>query len=229
MTVELEARQVTKRYGGLAAVDGVDLVLERGKIVGLIGPNGSGKSTLIDVLSGLQRLDAGEVLMRGRTLTGLPAYRVARLGLVRTFQLTRVFQNLSVWDNLLAVRASKERAEELLSFLHVRDVHDQPAGSLSYGQQKLVELASVLMLEPSVILLDEPGAGINPALLEVIGGILRALRERGAAILLVEHNIELIVDLCDWLVALDAGRVIAAGVPNTVLADPNVHEAYLGK
>lgn len=228
MTAALEVRGVKKRFGGVVAVDGVDLDVQSGMITGLIGPNGSGKSTLIDLISGTQTPDAGEILQGGRPLQGLPAHRIARMGVVRTFQMTRIFGGLTVLQNLLVADPDRSRAQEWIGFLGLDSVSRQMAGLLSYGQQKLVELGTVLMLRPSVILLDEPGAGINPALLEDLKGHLLTFAKSGIAILLVEHNVALIREVCTHLVAMDTGRVIATGDPDSVFDDPAVREAYLG-
>lgn len=224
----LEVRGIKKHFGGVKAVDGVDLDVQPASITGLIGPNGSGKSTLIDLISGTLTPDAGKILQAGRELQGLPVHRVARMGVVRTFQMTRIFAGLTVLQNLLVADPNRARALAWIDFFGLNAVRGRLAGQLSFGQQKLVELGTVLMLRPAVILLDEPGAGINPAVLEELKRHLRALAESGIAILLVEHNVTLIRELCSYLFAMDTGRIIAAGTPDEVFADPAVREAYLG-
>ena len=228
MTPILEVVGARKSYGGMVAVDDVDVNLLPGKITGLIGPNGSGKSTLVDLMSGLQRLDAGKIRHGTVRLDRMAPQGIARLGVVRTFQTTRVFSQLTVKQNLLVASPDGSRADQLIDFLKLRSVREAAAGSLSYGQQKLVELGTVLMLNPKVIMLDEPGAGINPALLDEVKSHIASLAESGIAILLIDHNVELIRELCSELIAMDAGRVVASGSPSSVLASASVQEAYLG-
>ncbi len=228
MTSVVEVVGARKSFGAMVAVDNVDMTLLPGKITGLIGPNGSGKSTLVDLMSGLQRLDAGEIRHGMVRLNRMAPQEIARLGVVRTFQTTRVFSQLTVMQNLLVASPDENRAAHFINFLKLGRVRDAAAGGLSYGQQKLVELGTVLMLNPKVILLDEPGAGINPALLDEVKSYIASLAESGIAILLVDHNVELIRELCSELIAMDAGRVVASGSPSSVLASASVQEAYLG-
>jgi ABC-type branched-subunit amino acid transport system ATPase component len=233
----LRVSGVQKSFGALRVLQGVDLAVGQGSITGLVGPNGSGKSTLFDVVTGYQRCDAGRVEFRGQSLRGLAPHQVSRRGLVRTFQLTRVFPTLTVAENLLTFAGGRRRADrrhgeakahELLEFVGLLRLAQHEAGGLSYGQLKLLELAQVLMLDPSLLLLDEPMAGINPGLADEIVERLRQLRDRGMTLLLVEHNLPVVLSLCDALVVLDGGRVMAAGDPEAVLQDPDVREAFLG-
>jgi branched-chain amino acid transport system permease protein len=239
----LEIRGAARSFGGLRAVDGVDLTVEAGSITALIGPNGSGKTTLFNLVTGAMPLSSGEIWFDGTRIDRLPPWQRAHLGLGRTFQVTRLFKSMTVLENVVAPLPSArwglmvkdavsgreaERARELLDFVGLGRFGDQRAGSLSYGQQKLVELAQVLMLEPKLILLDEPAGGINPTLLNRMVEIIRDLNRQGITFLVVEHNIPMVLDLCDPVAVLSRGAVIAQGPPSIVRADPTVLEAYLG-
>jgi neutral amino acid transport system ATP-binding protein len=239
----LEVSGLVKRFGGVVAVDSCSLTVAEGSVTGLIGPNGSGKTTLFDLLTGFQQPDSGQVTFEARPITGLPPDRVHRLGIGRTFQLARVFPRLTVLENLLVpVRrrgltalltgagggGEARRARELLEFLGLTGLAGEPAGRLSYGQRKLLELAAVMMSRPRLVLLDEPAGGVNPGLLESIAGSIRELNAQGVTFLIVEHNMGFVMDLCDPVVVLDRGRPIACGTPDQVRADPAVLDAYLG-
>jgi ABC-type branched-subunit amino acid transport system ATPase component len=230
----LEVDRITKRFGGTVALKETSLSVREGSITGLIGPNGSGKSTLFDIMTGYVHPDLGEVRFEGRVVSDKPPHEVARSGLIRTFQLTRIFASLTVRENLLvcATKVDAEEAEsrsnELLAFVGLSRLAHHEAATLSYGQQKLLEISQVLMLEPSMMLLDEPMAGINPGLAEEIADHLRALREGGKTLLLVEHNLPMVTSLCSEVIVLNAGQVIAHGSPKEVVADPDVKEAFLG-
>ncbi|HXM58785.1 MAG TPA: ABC transporter ATP-binding protein [Candidatus Dormibacteraeota bacterium] len=239
----LELSGVTKRFGGVVAVDSCTLDVAEGSVTGLIGPNGSGKTTLFDLVTGFARPDAGTIAWRDRPITGLPPDGVHRLGIGRTFQLARVFPRLTALENLLVpvprrgllgllagARAAGEarRAGQMLDFLGLSALADQPAGRLSFGQRKLLELGAVMMAQPDLVLLDEPAGGVNPGLLESIAASIRELNGRGVTFLIVEHNMGFVMDLCDPVVVLDRGRPIACGSPAEVRADPAVLDAYLG-
>ena len=239
----LEIRNAARSFGGLRAVDGVDLTVEAGSITALIGPNGSGKTTLFNLVTGAMSLGSGEVWFDGTRIDKLKPWERAHLGLGRTFQVTRLFKSMTVLENVVAPLPSAkwglmakdavsgheaERARELLDFVGLGRFGNQQAGALSYGQQKLVELAQVLMLEPKMILLDEPAGGINPTLINRMVEIIRDLNRQGIAFLVVEHNIPLVLGLCDPVAVLSRGQVIAQGPPSIVRADPAVLEAYLG-
>lgn len=252
MTAILSASDIRKSYRGVTALDGVTIEVPAAGIVGLIGPNGSGKSTLFDCICGFQRRDGGQVLLEGRDLAGLSPQRIARGGLRRTFQQLRVFPELSLRDNLLTAaqsgpgfpfwsellrlpgiraheRQMRDRAQAVLADIGLTRLADAPAGGLSYGQKKLLELGMALMSEPKVLLLDEPMAGVNPALVESLKQELLGLRRRGIALLIVEHNLKLVFEICDHVYVLDQGAVLAAGTPAAIAADPRVSAAYLGR
>jgi branched-chain amino acid transport system permease protein len=239
----LEVKGVSKNFGGLVAVDSADLVVQPGTITALIGPNGSGKTTLFNLVTGAMRADAGEVWFDGRRIDKMQPWRRGHLGLARTFQTTRLFKSMTVLENLVAplpdakwrtmlagAVGSKEadRARDLLEFVGMARFIHQPAGTLSYGQQKLVELAQVLMLEPRLVLLDEPAGGVNPSLVGRMVEIVRDLNRQGVTFLVVEHNIPMVLQLCDPVVVFSRGRAIAEGPPATIREDPIVLDAYLG-
>jgi neutral amino acid transport system ATP-binding protein len=240
---------VQRRFGGITAVDVGHLEVGRGTMTALIGPNGAGKTTLFNLLTGFDRPDAGRWRFDGRELHRLPAHKVARAGMVRTFQLTKALSRLSVLDNVLlgaqhvpgerlwgAVvgrwrsreAADTERAMELLGEVRLTDKRDDDAGTLSGGQRKLLELARALMADPAMLMLDEPMAGVNPALAEFLVERIAALRERGLTVLYVEHELDVVMALSDRVVCLAQGRVISEGSAAAVLHDPVVEEAYLG-
>jgi branched-chain amino acid transport system ATP-binding protein len=249
----LRAQGVSKRFKGLVAVNEVTLDVARGSITALIGPNGAGKTTLFNVLSGFFRADAGTIVFDGHELGAMSPHRRSRLGLVRTFQLPRVFSRLTVIENMLvanpaqpgekffgcfyqygatrtAEKAAREKASELLQLLNIGRLADDYAGTLSGGQRKLVELGRVLMTDPSMIMLDEPMAGVNPALgLRLLERVEFLRRERGLTFLFVEHDMEVVMRVSDRVVVLDEGTLIADGPPNTIRANERVIDAYLGR
>jgi branched-chain amino acid transport system ATP-binding protein len=240
-----------RSFGGLHAVDVEHLEVQRSTITSLIGPNGAGKTTFFNLLTGFDDADAGSWELNGRRLAGIPAYQVARKGVVRTFQLTRSVARLTVRENvMLAARANpgesffgaifarwrsreqavRERAEELLERFGLTGMADQYAGSLSGGQRKLLEMARALMVEPDVVMLDEPMAGVNPALTQALLAHITALRDDdGRTVIFVEHDMDVVQEISDWVVVLAEGRVIAEGPPAAIAADPRVIEAYLGR
>jgi ABC-type branched-subunit amino acid transport system ATPase component len=234
MPLALELDGLSKRFGGVLAVDGVSLALEAGRIYGLIGPNGSGKTTLFNCITGIERLDAGRVAFNGERIDGLKPWQIAQRGIGRTFQVIRVFPELSALENLLVVTrgslaAARERAVELLAFVKLAGLRDEYAGNLSYGQQKLVEFVRVLMRDPSLILLDEPAGGVNPTLLNDLLDAVRRLRDAGKTILLVEHDMKVVMGLCETVFVLDHGEKIAEGPPGVIQTDERVIEAYFGR
>jgi ABC-type branched-subunit amino acid transport system ATPase component len=230
----LEIRNVVKRFGGVAAVNHVSLALEPGRIYGLIGPNGSGKTTLFNCITGVEHADDGEIRFKGHRIDGLAPHRVFHLGIGRTFQVIRVFPELTALENLLVVTTSpfadaRRRAEELLAFVKLERLAGEYAGNLSYGQQKLVEFVRVLMTDPELILLDEPAAGVNRALLNELLDAVRSLRDRGKTVLLVEHDMKVVMGLCETVVVLDQGEKLAEGPPGLIQSDERVIEAYFGR
>jgi ABC-type branched-subunit amino acid transport system ATPase component len=234
MAAAMAIQDPRKSVGGVATVNGVSLSLERGRIYGLIGPNGSGKTTLFNCITGLERLDAGHVLLDGARVDGLKPYRIALRGVGRTFQVIRVFPELTALENLLVVTRGRHedavgQAHELLRFVKLERLAGEYAGNLSYGQQKLVEFVRMLMRDPSLILLDEPAAGVNRTLLNDLLDAVRALRDRGKTVLLVEHDMKVVMGLCEMVFVLDHGEKIAEGPPGVIQADERVLEAYCGR
>jgi ABC-type branched-subunit amino acid transport system ATPase component len=223
-----------KSFGGVAAVHGVSLALEAGRIYGLIGPNGSGKTTLFNCITGLERCDAGRVVFKHEPIDHLKPSAIARRGVGRTFQVIRVFPELTALENLLVVtrgaRAEAERrGREMLRFVRLEGLADEYAGNLSYGQQKLVEFVRVLMTDPTLILLDEPAAGVNRTLLNDLLSAVARLRDEGRTILLVEHDMKVVMGLCETVFVLDHGEKIAEGPPGLIQSDERVIEAYFGR
>ena len=230
----LELAEVTKRFGGVTAVSRCSMALQPGRIYGLIGPNGSGKTTVFNCITGVEVRDTGAIRLRGRRIDGLAPHRIARFGVGRTFQVIRIFAELTALENLLAVSwadrtTALARARELLAFVGLAPLAEELAGNLSYGQQKLVEFARVLMMEPFLILLDEPAAGINRTLLNELLAAIRRLRDEGRTILIVEHDMKVVMDLCEHVFVLDYGEKIAEGPPEAIQRDERVIEAYFGR
>lgn len=239
MAIVLRAENISKRFGGLRALDGVSLSLEEGSILGLIGPNGAGKSTCFSMLAGSTRPSAGRIFLRDRELTGLPAFRVARAGVLRTHQIVRPFSNLTIAENVVvaAVQCSGRDAagaralsREVLHFVGLDERRHQYPARLTLAGRKRLEMARALACAPRVLLLDEVIAGVNPAeAQEMVTLIQRARDERGVSILMTEHVLSAVMRLCEQVVVLDAGKLIAAGPPRQVVQDPAVVAAYLGK
>jgi ABC-type branched-subunit amino acid transport system ATPase component/ABC-type branched-subunit amino acid transport system permease subunit len=240
----LEVKGLEKRFGGLRAVDGASFTVPEGSITALIGPNGSGKTTVFNLIDGTMTANAGEVSFDGRRIDRLRPWSRAHLGLGRSFQITRLFREMTVLENVVAPLPSfrlrqlaagavsgheAQRAEELLDFVGMRKYVDAPASALSFGQQKLVELAQVLMLDPKLIMLDEPAGGINPTLIERIGEMIRELNAQGKTFLIVEHNMPFVLGLCRPVLVLARGKTIARGAPDEIQRDPKVLDAYLGE
>jgi branched-chain amino acid transport system ATP-binding protein len=245
MTHLLQVEGVVKNYGGVAALSHCDLEVHEGQINGLIGPNGSGKTTLFNVITGYERIQQGAVHYRGSEITNAPPDRVFNLGIGRTFQLTRLFMRLTVLENLLVatqrdegwMRAvlrragsagEKRRAMELLDFVGIARLAHEPAGNLSYGQRKLLELASLLVADPAVLLLDEPAGGVNPTLIGHLADRIAELNRDGKTIVVVEHNMEFVMSLCSRVTVLSQGTTLVSGTPAEVRNNPAVLDAYLG-
>lgn len=251
MTPLLEVRELAKAFRGVRAVDGASFAVQPGSITGLIGPNGSGKSTAIDCISGFQRADSGSVHLQGSAINGLPPQRIARLGLTRTFQDVRVYESYSVLENLLVVAKpfeptnwadallrnrkfrethgqAQRRARDLIELVGLTRLIDAPALILSYGQKKLLAFAAAMMSSPTVVMLDEPVAGVNPTRVNEVAEIVRRANRGGTTFLIVEHNVDFITSLCDHVIVFDRGRKLTEGPPAQVHRDPLVLDAYLG-
>jgi len=230
----LEIRNLQRDFGGVRALRGVDLEVRRGRIAGLIGPNGSGKTTLFQIVSGIDAHGRGEVIFDGESILGLRPSQIYHRGLARTFQHSRVFADLTVLENLMVAghgyhRSVKERALGLLEKVKLQDYVEVTGRELSYGQQRLVEFLRVLMSDPALILLDEPAAGVNPLLRKVLWELVKSLNKLGTTILIIEHDMNVIADLCSEVYVLNEGEVIAHGDFETVRNDERVLEAYFGQ
>ena len=239
----LTIHNINKSFGGLHAVKDCSFTAEEGKITALIGPNGAGKTTAFNIISGTLRPDSGEVQLEGKPITGLHPHKITRRGMSRTFQISRNFEDLTVLENLIAqsqyqglrnlfrpaiASSEEEKAMEMLEFLNISRLAREEARSLSYGQKKLMDLAALLMSNPRIILLDEPAGGVNPTLLATIVDHINELNKRGLTVLIVEHNMNLVMEISHKVVVMAYGTVIAEGDPLTIQDDPSVLEAYLG-
>jgi len=246
----LVADGVTRRFGGLTAVDVGHIEIQRGSITALIGPNGAGKSTFFNLLTGFDKPDEGTWTFNGQSLSGVPSHKVARRGMVRTFQLTKALSRLTVMQNMLLgapgqrgetflraifpvtwraqEKSNTEKAEELLRRFKLDAKRDDFAGTMSGGQRKLLEMARALMVGPEMVMLDEPMAGVNPALTQSLLGHVKGLREDGMTVLFVEHDMDMVRDISDWVIVMAQGRVIAEGPPSAIMANEAVIDAYLG-
>jgi branched-chain amino acid transport system ATP-binding protein len=228
----LVVENVGKSFGGRVALDGASLEVAKGSITGVIGPNGSGKSTLFNIVAGTLRSDTGRVLFDGRDISRSTPAEICRLGVGRTFQISRLFAELTVLENLVAIAHGRtdteavERALGLLEFLEITQLRDKWGAELSYGQRKLVEIARALMLQPRVMLLDEPFAGINPRLQNRIVDRLQALRAQGLTLFFIDHEMRIVLEICDDLYVLAEGKVIAHGDAAAIRADEQVKQAY---
>jgi neutral amino acid transport system ATP-binding protein len=244
------ADNVVRKFGGLTAVNVDHLEIQRGAITALIGPNGAGKTTFFNLLTGFDQVDEGSWTFNGIKISGTPPHKVARMGMVRTFQLTKALYRLTVIDNMLLAatkqkgesilraalpflwnsqeKAAMARSEELLTRFKLIDKRDDFAAALSGGQRKLLEMARALMVEPELVMLDEPMAGVNPALKQSLLGHIKDLREDGMTVLFVEHDMDMVRDISDWVIVMAQGEIVAEGPPNVVMRDKAVIDAYLG-
>lgn len=237
--IELEVIDVYKSFGGIQALNGVNLAVKGNELIGLIGPNGAGKTTLTNVLDGVYKPTSGRVKLDGKRIDGLPPYQIARLGIGRTFQVTRAFRRMTVLENMLVPAMALhptarqqdfyERAMDSLEFLTIEHLANEYARSLSGGQQKLLELGRLLMLDPDLIILDEPFAGVHPKLMETIFDYINTVHEQGKAFIIISHDMDSIFTLSKRLMVLNFGELIADGDPEEVKENPLVVEAYLGE
>lgn len=240
----MEVREISKSYGGVRAVDRCSFTVTEGSITGLIGPNGAGKTTAFDVISGIIEPDSGSAWYDGTEITEWLPHRITRRGISRTFQITRTLADLTVLENMVVgsptggwrsllgsriLQREEDRAMDLLRFVGIDKLAFSPAESLSYGQKKLLEFASVLMPEPRLIMLDEPAGGVNPALLERIMDHIRELNSSGITFLIVEHNMDVVMTLCSSIVVMAHGEVLTKGTPEVIREDDTVLDAYLGR
>ena len=233
--IALEVRDLHKDFGGIRAVDGCSFKVPEGKISGLIGPNGSGKTTTFNLLTGLTPPDSGSVLYCGEDIAGLKPHQVFQKGITRTFQITRIYKEMTVFENMMSVshlkmstKLARERAEELMEFVNLTKLRGEYGGRLSYGQQKLLEFARALMTDPDLILLDEPAAGVNRTLLADLLDYIHKMQEKGKTILIVEHDMNVIMNHCETIFVMDYGVKIAEGPPKEIQANEQVIEAYFG-
>jgi len=243
MSEMLLTQAISRRFGGIQAVSDCSISVQAGSITGLIGPNGSGKTTLFNLITGVYFPDEGEVLFEGRKITNLPPNKICQSGLSRTFQITRLFWEMTVLENMIVpirqvgfrsllgpnmFRYEIDRAMDLLERVGLSHLKDEPARKLSFGQQKLLEFAAILMADPKMVLLDEPAGGVNPTMIRFIMDLIRDLNKGGMTFLVVEHNMGVVMELCDFVIVLDQGTKLAEGPPGMIQANPAVLDAYLG-
>ena len=242
-STSLAVAGITKSFGGIQALTDASLSVTKGTITALIGPNGSGKTTMFNCITGFYQPEQGQIYVRGVPIVGRRPSDIVHLGLMRTFQVTRIFRRMTVLENMIvpirqltfrslftaAIKGHEQaRAEGLLEYFGILKLRDQPAGSLSFGQQKLLELAAALMADPEIVMLDEPAGGLNPVMIAKVAGHVKELNARGVTFLIIEHNMGFVMNLCDPVIVMHRGTVIARGSPNAIRDDPIVLDAYLG-
>ncbi len=242
-STSLAVAGITKSFGGIQALTDASLSVTKGTITALIGPNGSGKTTMFNCITGFYQPEQGHVYVNGVPIVGKRPSDIVHLGLMRTFQVTRIFRRMTVLENMIvpirqltfrslftaAIKGHEQRrAESLLEYFGILGLRDEPAGSLSFGQQKLLELAAALMADPEIVMLDEPAGGLNPVMIEKVAGHVKELNARGVTFLIIEHNMGFVMNLCDPVIVMHRGTVIAQGSPGAVRDDPIVLDAYLG-
>jgi len=230
----LKLSNVTKSFGGLKAVNNVSLEIQPNVILGLIGPNGSGKTTLVNLITGFYRPDSGDIFFKGERITGLKPYHIANRGVVRTFQLTRVFKQLTVMQNLMTALNShrdfdQEKVSEILTMMGLQGKEQTLAQNLSYGEQKLLEIGRALMKNPDMLILDEPASGISPTIITRLSQVIIDLKRLGKTILVIEHNLRVISNICDTVVVLNHGEKIAEGSFSEISTNQKVISAYIGE
>ncbi len=239
----LKTENLVRHFGGITAVNNCSVQVKKGSITGLIGPNGSGKTTLFNLITNVYKPDSGRVYLDGQDITGLRSHYLCHRGLSRTFQITRLFWDLSVLENMIVpvrqvgfrsllgpgmYKHEEQRAYELLRRVGLDHLAHQPARKLSFGQQKLLEFAAILMSDPELVLLDEPAGGVNPTMIRFIMDLIRNLNREGVTFLVVEHNMGFVMELCEHIIVMNQGEKIAEGPPSTIQSDPVVLDAYLG-
>jgi len=232
MAALLEIRDVNKSFDSLQALVACSFQVEAGEILGVIGPNGSGKTTLFNLIAGFLPPDGGRIVLRGEDIAGLRPHEIARRGIGRTFQITRIFPKMTLLENLLLPARGPDavaRAQKYLAMVGLADLRDEYASDLSFGQQKLVSLMQVVMLDPALILLDEPAAGINPTLLNRLIELVHRLNDEGKTFMIIEHNMDVVMRNCHRIVVLSLGHKIAEGPPEAIRRDERVLTAYFGK
>ena len=243
MSEMLRTTSVSRRFGGIQAVQDCSISVQAGSITGLIGPNGSGKTTLFNLITGVYSPDEGEISFEGKKITSLPSSKICHSGLSRTFQITRLFWEMTVLENMIVpirqvgfrsllgpnmFRSEIDRAMVLLERVGLTHLRDEPARKLSFGQQKLLEFAAILMADPKMVMLDEPAGGVNPTMIRFIMDLIRDLNKEGVTFLVVEHNMGVVMELCNHVIVLDQGTKLAEGSPEMIQTNPAVLDAYLG-
>ena len=226
----LSLRNVSKSFGGVKAADRCTFEVKEETITSLIGPNGAGKTTVFNIISGLSRPDSGSIRLLNKNITKLPPYKIAQSGISRTFQLTKIFKNMTIKDNMMIAKNTNEtEMKSILQSVYLDKPLDTIASELSYGQQRLLEIARALLMPHSLLMLDEPTAGVNPKVRNELSSILRKLKKEGKTVLLIEHDMEFVMDVSDTVIVMSEGKVLKTGKPKEIVKDKKVLEAYLGK